>query len=570
VGTWQLAGGIGDALGNFSWRLSANHLDSTGQPLSYATLARPASASSVGTMLTGAFDDRNRTGAPIVVVGAVGIEEQAQDTVSLKLAYDFEDGTRLSYLASLFHQENNSGVESYLRNAAGATVFTGRSNINGYNYNIAASTFSNNYFNTQQTKLAQGLTLTSARDGDFAWELIVSRFDYLADKQRVPTTALPAAFTGGAGTVNRLNGTGWTTFDANILWRGWEGHEISAGLHRDVETFAQARRSLADWMAGTPGAVVNSAKGRTATHAIWVEDIWSLSRRGKLALGGRYEDWHAYDGANFSAAPALDVSQPRIAAGTFSPKASLAWEASESWRLTASFGVAYRMPTVTELYQAVTTGATLTVPNPNLKPERSDEYELAAERRDEDGMLRLSLFQQNVGNALISQSAPLVPGSTTLFSYVQNVDATRVRGVELAASRRNALFDGLELMGSVTFADARVTANPAFPASVRKVLPQIPKWRANAVATWRPDQDWSFTFGARYSDRSFGTIDNSDIVSQTFQGFAGYLVLDARAQVRLDENWTLSAGIDNLNNDKYFLFHPFPQRTFLMEIHYAH
>jgi iron complex outermembrane receptor protein len=46
-------------------------------------------------------------------------------------------------------------------------------------------------------------------------------------------------------------------------------------------------------------------------------------------------------------------------------------------------------------------------------------------------------------------------------------------------------------------------------------------------------------------------------------------VVDARAQVRLDGNWTLSAGVDNLNNAAYFLFHPFPQRTFLMEIHYA-
>ena len=32
-GTWQLAGGIGDRIGAFSWRLSENHLDSTGQPL---------------------------------------------------------------------------------------------------------------------------------------------------------------------------------------------------------------------------------------------------------------------------------------------------------------------------------------------------------------------------------------------------------------------------------------------------------------------------------------------------------------------------------------------------------
>ena len=89
------------------------------------------------------------------------------------------------------------------------------------------------------------------------------------------------------------------------------------------------------------------------------------------------------------------------------------------------------------------------------------------------------------------------------------------------------------------------------------------------VATYRPDDFWSFTLGARYSDKSFGTIDDSDPVSHTYQGFVGYFVVDARAQVRLDKNWTFSAGVDNLNNEKYFLFHPFPQRSFVMEIHYA-
>ncbi len=568
VGTWQVAAGIGDRIGNFSWRLSANHLDSTGQPLGYATLARPASASTAGTPLTGAFNDLNRTGAAIVEIGATGIESQVQDTVSLKLAYDF-GGATLGYMASLFHQDDDSGVETYLRNAAGVEVYTGNSNINGYNYNIAASTFSNNLYNTQQSKLAQGLSLKSAGDSDFAWELIVSRFDYLTDKQRVPTAALPAAITGGAGTVNRVNGTGWMTYDATGLWRGWADHEVSFGLHRDAETFSQVRNNLADWIAGGLGTVVNSARGRTATNAIWAQDLVTITPAVKLALGARYEDWRAHDGNNYSASPALNVNQPRSAAQAFSPKATAAWQASEDWKLTASFGQAYRMPTVTELYQSVTTGATLSVPNPNLKPERSNDYELAAEHRNEGSLFRASLFQQDVFNALISQSAPLVTGSTALFSYVQNVDHVRVRGVELVADQYDVMLPGLELMGSITYADGRIVRDPVFPAAVNKFAPQIPKWRANAVATWRPDSAWSFTLGARYSDRSFGTIDNSDPVSQTYQGFAGYFVLDARIRYKLDENWRISAGMDNLNNDKYFLFHPFPQHTAVLEIHYA-
>ena len=349
----------------------------------------------------------------------------------MKLAYDFANGWKLSYLASLFHQDDDAGVDSWLRGSAGTPVYTGNSNINGYNYNIAASTFSSQVYNYQQSQLAAGLTLGSAPGGDFAWELIASRYDYLNDKQRVPIAALPAAFGGGAGTINRMNGTGWYTLDANGVWRGFADHEISFGLHRDAETFAQVRNNLTDWIAGGTGTVANAASGRTATNAAWAQDIWTLLPDLKAAIGARYEDWQAYKASNLSAAPQLNVSQPRISAGTFSPKASLAWQLSDHWKMTSAWGIAYRMPTVTELYQAVTTGTVLTVPNPNLKPERASSYELAAERRTDGVILRLSLFEEDIGNALLSQSAPLVPGSPTLFSFVQNVDRTRARGVRI-------------------------------------------------------------------------------------------------------------------------------------------
>jgi len=300
-----------------------------------------------------------------------------------------------------------------------------------------------------------------------------------------------------------------------------------------------------------------------------VQDIWSFAPRLKATLGLRYENWRAYDGLNFSAAPALNTVQPQISGDYLSPKASLAWLPVDAWRVSLSWGSAYRMPTVTELYQAVTTGAVLTVPNPNLKPEHANSWELAVERTSDSGRVRVSLFQEDISNALLSQSAPLVPGSTTLFSFVQNVPHTQARGIEVVFDQNDVLLDGFELSGGFTATDARVTSDPVFPAAIGKFLPQVPKFRATLVGTYRPDDVWSFTLAGRYSDRAFGTIDNSDPVSQTFQGFAGYFVLDARVQMRIDENWTASLGVDNFNNDKYFLFHPFPQRTFLMEVHYA-
>jgi iron complex outermembrane receptor protein len=183
-------------------------------------------------------------------------------------------------------------------------------------------------------------------------------------------------------------------------------------------------------------------------------------------------------------------------------------------------------------------------------------------------LFRLSFFKEDISSALLSQSAPLVAGSTALYSYVQNVDRTQVQGVEFVVDQYDAFIPGLELMGSLTAADGRIKRDSAFAAAANKFIPGVPKLKGNILATYRVDR-WSFSLGARYSDRSFGTIDNSDPVSQTYQGFAGYWVADARVRYKLDQNWNLSVGVDNLGNDKYFLYHPFPQRTFVMEVHYA-
>ena len=128
----------------------------------------------------------------------------------------------------------------------------------------------------------------------------------------------------------------------------------------------------------------------------------------KFTAGGRYEAWNAFDGYNYSLSPALNVNQPELQASAFSPKASLSWQPSTQWTATASFGMAYRFPTVTELYQSITTGSVLTVPNPNLKPERALSGEVAIEHMTDKGKVRVSLFAESISNALISQSAPQI------------------------------------------------------------------------------------------------------------------------------------------------------------------
>lgn len=573
--TYQMSAGIGDRVSDFAFRLSANHLDTYGQPLSYVTLTRPTSASNAGTPVSGAFTDLNRTGMPIAVLGAGGLEHQIQDNVTLKLAYDFNDKLTANYTLGLFNQTDNATVQSYLHDPNGTPVYAGSVNIGGYNYVVGPSTFSNAVSRYGQSQLAQGLSFKFS-DGDWDATLALSRYDFLRDLQRVPTAVLPSAFDGGAGSITQMDGTGWYTIDAKAGHFTSASNSLSFGAHYDRYKLALRKFSTSDWRSGPQGALANASRGKTSTTALWIQDVWNFARNWKATLGGRFENWRAFDGENFSQSPALDISQPKLSGSYFSPKASLAWQPDQSWAFTASYGRAYRMPTVMELYQAVTTGTVLSVPNPNLNPERADSYEASAEYEMTGGRVRLSFFEEDVADALISQSTPLPPGSTstapasnTLFNFVQNVDRVRSRGVEAVADQNNVLFDGLELSGSFTFVNSRIAADAAFPKAIGKHTPQVPKWRASMVATYRPDAAWAFTLAARYADRSFGILDNSDVVSHTYQGFESYFVLDTHVHYAIDNRWSASFGVDNLNNRKYFIFHPFPQRIFLLELKYA-
>ncbi len=167
---------------------------------------------------------------------------------------------------------------------------------------------------------------------------------------------------------------------------------------------------------------------------------------------------------------------------------------------------------------------------------------------------------------MISQTA-LFPGTQTSVTFVQNIGRTRTDGAELVVEKRN-LLPRFDLTGSVTFADPKIVSDPAFPSAVGKLVPQVPRRKATLVATWRPTDRLAITAAARYSSRLFGTINNADFIGHTYQGFEGYFVADARALYHLTPQVDVSAGVENLTDRRYFLFHPFPGRTFTAELHW--
>lgn len=561
--SWNTSASIGSRSAGWSYWINLSRSDSQGQPMTFPTVLQSAGvAGGAGTPVTGAIAGLNTTNQPWYILGAGTQYRTRQDHAKIKLAYDITPTLRASYTLGWWQNSARGSSETYLRGPDGQPVYSGNINIDGKTYKLADTAFG--LSQDQQTHTMHGVSLKSHTQGEFDWELSASLYDYGKDQQRVPTVAQPAANLGGKGTLQDQGGTGWNTLAAKGTWRqndipGLQGtHIVDFGLGRDAYKLNISKYNVVgDWQSGPANeqSVVSQVGGRAETRYAWAQDSWQLAKDWKAVLGLRWEDWTASQG--HTATTSSQLSYAQRSESHFSPKVALAYQLARSTTLKASLGRSVRFPTVGELYGATSGGALSFINDPNLKPEKSWTGELTAEQDLGNGLLRATWFHERTRDALYSQ---LIPGST--ISAVQNVDQVKTSGLELAYSAQSVWIRGLDLGGSLTWANSRITANAANPASVGKWQPRVPRWRATAWATYKPDERWALTVAARYSGRQYSNLDNSDVHADTYMGASQYFSVDLRARYQIDRQLSAAFGIDNANNAKYWNFHPYPQRTF--------
>ena len=193
---------------------------------------------------------------------------------------------------------------------------------------------------------------------------------------------------------------------------------------------------------------------------------------------------------------------------------------------------------------------------------------MAIERQIDNSDIRLSLFQENTHNALISQTNLINNVFTTTF---QNVGQTRNRGFELVLQQKNLLIPGLDVSDSITYVNSTIISDPTFQSAAGTIatgkrVPYVPDWRNTLQVAYRPSDHVTLSLGARYQGKMYSTLDNTDKVSRVYGAFDSFFVLDTHMHYQINDVVTADLGIDNLLNEKYFLFHPFPQRTYVASV----
>lgn len=574
--------------GPFSVRVTGRYFRNEGQPMMWYGLV-PATGAA-GTAVTGAVIDPgqvaaiqagtglanlppNLPGQPAQAVPAVpgspsnpifAAQSPAQITqaqAKLKLGYD--DGTVTGeFLFAYWHNEDRqTAPDCYLRDAVGNTVCEGRVTFAGQTYTAAGAVFSK----TLRDELLAGIKLAAPIAADTTARLAVSTYQ-IARSDAFTSNGYVTGRDRGAGTLAAQGPTGWWTADLAIENKT-DRRELAVGLTGSAYRTDQTRYTLANWTTDAGKAFATQTFGKTRQLSAWAEARLLFDPL-TVTLGTRYDSWRAYAGGLVrlgTAGAPIGNAYPARSADSVDPSLSFEYRLSDRTQVQLSLAMATRYPTVGELFQGSLNGDGSFNPNSfdiNLKPERSKDANLLIAH--DFGLIKLagSAFWQRVKNTIFQFYGFNQNGISS--STYKNIDLTRQFGFELIAQTKDWPIPGMNIDANAAYIDSKTIRNASNPAAEGVQFPRIPKWRVNANLRYAVTPAVEASLGMRYASRP-----NTDLFGlqrgDTY-GFASELfALDARVNWRLTEQLRLSAGVDNLTNDRAWVFHPYSQRTFLVE-----
>jgi len=572
-GSWQTSASLGSRAGDWAWRLDFHHSDSQSQPLTFANALRSTTAANTGDMaVTGAISGQNKLGQDWLLLGTGTQYHTVQDHFKAKLAYDLSPTLRATYTLASWQNTSQGRSTTYLRDAQGQPVYSGNVSIDGQRYTLNGGTFPLTQENLQHT--LHGLSIKSRTQGSFDWEVAASRYDYGTDEKRSNSGSnpLPAAATGGSGTIADGSGTSWHNLALRGTWRpdGPKGeHVVDFGAQQDHYRLRYQTSNIAgNWPGDGASTLASEVGGRTQLQSFYAQDTWRFAPLWRAVLGLRSEHWQASDGlTRFSASSS--TGHPGRNEHFLSPKGALSWQLSSDAFLKYAIGRAVRMPTVNELYGATSTTNAQYINDPNLRPEKSWTQELSYERTLDRHQWRLTAFAEDTRDGIYSQTV-FDSAANRNISRVQNVGHIVTRGLEAVYNGYPLWLSGLDVSASVTYADSTIRENEGFVTTPGDTLgkrqPNIPRWRATLLAAYRWNAKWSSTVAVRHSGKQFNTLNNSDTNSHAYMGVSPFTTVDVRARWQIDPRWTAAFGIDNLTHQTYWNFHPYPQRSYTAEL----
>jgi len=566
---WRFFGSYGERIGKFSFQVFHNHLDNSSQPQNFSRYEGSLGQAGDDPQVSGAFRTVTERGAPAILYGDTGPERVRTDLVKFKAGYEFSP--RLFTQVTVAY-EDRSGERTepgnYLRDDQGKPIWgdgndsTHDAVFNGESFNIRNALFGMGQFSRKSLILGWELHRSLANNWNF--QSTVSRFSILKDEDTQSNFNPRDPLDDGSGIITAFNDSGWTTLDLRLENPSlFDNLNLSflTGYHFSTQQIRVDQFSSANFRAGTRDGFQNASGGETSIHALFAQLSWRMHPDWELTLGGRHEFWKSREG--FFETSQLSLKQPERDISKFSPKFSLGWEPADRLRLQYSLALAHRFPVPEELFDFEFRTFGTVLGDATLDPEIGTHHNLTFQCGMADGHLELNVFRDDVANTIFTQSQ-ILEGSP-IFSFLP-IDEVATTGLELVLVQPRILGSRLDLRVNTTYLDSTIQKHSLDRSVEGNDFPRMPSFRLGLLGIYHLNSHWEISLGMRYSSDQFDRLDNEDTVGNVFGAIDGYHFVDSKLSYRLESGGRLSFGINNLTNEKAFVFHPWPQRTFFVEL----
>ena len=272
--------------------------------------------------------------------------------------------------------------------------------------------------------------------------------------------------------------------------------------------------------------------------ALFAEDEISVTDSLAFTLGGRY-DHHDKFGGNFS------------------PRAYTVYTANSNWTLKGGVSQGYKAPKVNDLHDGINgaggQGATITIGSPDLKPEKSTNYETGVYYNADNGFAANATIFYNQykdkietdGNVTISGN-PNIPDGT--YDQKKNIGKAETQGLEFGTTI--PFTDTLDLKANYTYMESEQKSGK----NKGEPFANTPKHSLNATLNWQATSKLNTWIKGEYkSDRkrftenySNLTAENKAIYDQIGNEIKAYELFHLGANYKWNKDLTFSATIYNL------------------------
>ena len=482
------------------------------------------------------------------LVGDKGDNRGVDRSLHLKGQQTFgkDASLRLAFTRSAFDYRFGA-PHSYLRNAAGATVWT-YGTLREPSY---LAPYGGYLRDTWQAALSMGVL-----GGDLKLNL-----GYIDTPDNWYVSALTGATrTAGPG---RLTNARSSSRVADLQWSGRiaPSHLLTLGTAWRGDEAANRETNLAAWNStASTTTLAGLTSGKTATLGLFVQDEVALAERWTAFLGLRGDHWRTTDGyVNIVGTAGYPKTHAERAAASWNPKAALVWRATDRVVVKAALGRAFRPPTVYELYRTLITGSGTTYrPNPDLKPETVTSADVGVDLKPwVGGGVKLNRFANRLRDLVYTS------GSGTVRDRV-NAGLAVSQGWTLGVDQN---IGDWRLFANGTWTNAKIRDNALRPETVGKDMTMLPSRMANVGFEMRSGA-WTWTASARHAGKQYFNDDNSDLVNGVYRSYDPYTVAESKLSWRFDKT-TVSLAIDNLFDRQYYSNYLAPRRNWFAEVSMA-